>query len=179
MRIRKASLPKLWLMTDERGGDPVALVKRLPKGAGVVFRHYSTPPHERRSLFIRVKAIARRRRLPLLLAGTPRQARAWGADGAHHRSKLTSIGLRSVAVHDRHELGLAKAIRADLIFVSPVSRTRSHPEARALGPSKLGLLIGVSRSRTIALGGVNTVRFKRFAPLGVHGWAGIDAFARS
>jgi len=179
MRARKAPLPKLWLMTDERGGDPAALVKRLPKGAGIVFRHYATPPHERRSLFIRVKAIARRRRLTLLLAGTPRQARAWGADGAHHRSKLTSIGLRSVAVHNRHELRLAKAIRADLIFVSPVLRTRSHPGAKALGPIKLGLLVGVSRNRTIALGGMNAVRFKRFVRLGVRGWAGIDAFERS
>src|SRR5439155_26981070 len=35
-------LPRLWLMTDERQGDGLwAALERMPRGAGVVFRHYS------------------------------------------------------------------------------------------------------------------------------------------
>jgi thiamine-phosphate pyrophosphorylase len=176
MRVRKAPLPKLWLMTDERGGDPVALARRLPKGAGIIFRHYAMSGRKRRVLFKQVRAVAKQRRLTLLLAGTPAQARAWGADGAHHRSKLPKIGLRSVAVHNRRELTVARYIKADLMFVSPVCRTRSHPNARPLGVVRLGLLVGDDRNRAVALGGIDATKFRQIATLRLHGWAGIDAF---
>ena len=39
-------------MTDERLGDGLwAALERLPKGSGVVFRHYGLAPAERRALF--------------------------------------------------------------------------------------------------------------------------------
>jgi thiamine-phosphate pyrophosphorylase len=38
-------------MTDERLGDALwTALRRLPRGAGIVFRHYATPPAERRAL---------------------------------------------------------------------------------------------------------------------------------
>ena len=84
--LRRQTLPRLWLMTDERLGERLlSAVERLPRGAGIVFRHYSLPESERRALFDRVKGVARRRRLLLLLAGPDWQARAWGADGSHGR----------------------------------------------------------------------------------------------
>ncbi len=164
------------MMTDERGGDPVALARALPKGAGIVFRHHATPDRERRALFERVRAVARRQRLVLLLAGTPAQAQAWRADGAHHRSALRSRGLRSVAVHNRRELALAVRVRADLVFASPMFATRSHPDAKPLGVVRFGLLAGKHRSRVIALGGMNPKDFKKLNGMTVHGWAAIDAF---
>ncbi|UVO55250.1 thiamine phosphate synthase [Sphingomonas sp. SUN039] len=176
MRSRKAPLPRLWLMTDERGGDPVVLARKLPKGAGIVFRHHATPAGERRTLFERVRRVARRRRLVVLLAGMPGQARAWGADGAHHRSALPSKGLRSVAVHNRCEMALAMRVRADLVFISPVFATRSHPGARSLGVVRFGLLIGDQRQRTIALGGMTAAKFRKLGGMGAQGWAAIDAF---
>jgi hypothetical protein len=70
------SLPSLFLMTDERMGDALwRALERLPRGAGVVFRHYRLPPVERRALFERVRAVARRRGLRLLLGGPERLAR--------------------------------------------------------------------------------------------------------
>jgi thiamine-phosphate pyrophosphorylase len=176
MQSRKGPPPQIWLMTDERGGDPVSLVRTLPKGAGIVFRHHATAAGERRALFKRVRRVARRRRLVLLLAGTPAQAQAWGADGAHHRSVLPSRGLRSVAVHDRRELALAVRVDADLMFVSPVFATRSHPGMRSLGVARFGLLAGKHRQRAIALGGINCNSFKKLRAMKAHGWAAIDAF---
>ena len=77
MPKRHHLLPRLWLMTDERLGNALLqTVLALPRGAGIVFRHYTTPPVERRRLFETVRAIARRRGLMLVLAGTPEQARA-------------------------------------------------------------------------------------------------------
>jgi thiamine-phosphate pyrophosphorylase len=177
MHVRKGSLPQIWLMTDERGGDPAALGRALPKGSGIVFRHHATAPHARRALFCEVRRVARQRRHVLLLAGPPAQAQAWGADGAHHRSMLPSKGLRSVAVHDRRELETARRIGADLLFVSPVFATRSHPGARSLGIARFGLLIGGHRQRTIALGGLHPGSFRKLRGLKCHGWAAIDAFS--
>ena len=176
MRSRKAPLPKLWLMTDERGSNPVLQAKRLPKGSGIVFRHYATAASLRRKLFNQVQRVARKRRLVLMFAGPPKQARAWGADGAHHRSALKSEGVRTVAVHTRAEKTIATRLGADLIFVSPVFKTRSHARAKPLGVKRLGLIIGTNRDRTIALGGLSKNRFRQLSGLGVHGWAGIDAF---
>ena len=68
--------PRLWLMTDERLGDALLpAIVALPRSAGIIFRHYSLPPAERRALFDRVRRIARQKRLMLLLAGSPRLAR--------------------------------------------------------------------------------------------------------
>lgn len=170
-------LPRLWLMTDERIADVAAAVARLPKGSGVVFRHHATEAGVRRALFDRIKRIARARRLVLILAAAPATARAWGADGAHHRSALKSRGLRTVAVHDRRELQAARRAGADLIFVSPVFATRSHEGVRTLGSVRLGLMIGSANTRAIALGGMNARNFKRLRSLGLHGWAAIDALA--
>jgi thiamine-phosphate pyrophosphorylase len=174
--MTRRKIPTVWLITDERGGDPVALARALPKGSGVVFRHHATPKRERRALFRRVRQVTRQRRLVLLLAGPPTQARAWGADGAHHRSALKSCGLRSAAAHNRREMVIARRTKADLTFVSPVFATRSHPGARPLGVARFGLLVGSQRQRAIALGGMNAAKFERLSGMKAHGWAAIDAF---
>ena len=180
MRSRKAPMPRLWLMTDERGGDPVAIARSMPKGSGIVFRHYATPAAERRALFGQVRRVARARRIVLLLAAPPAQARAWRADGAHHRSMRVSLksseGQRSVAVHNRRELVIAQRVGVDLIFVSPVFPTRSHVGVKALGVVRFGLLAAKHYRPVIALGGLNTSSFRRLRGINVHGWAAIDAF---
>lgn len=172
---RHPPLPRLWLMTDERIGDLPGAVARLPRGSGIVFRHHATDGRARRALFRRVRRIASARGLVLILADTPAVARDWGAQGAHHRSPLNSRGLRTMAVHDRRELSIAIRAKADLIFVSPVFSTRSHPDARPLGARRLGLMIGDARARTVALGGMTAERFRRLRGLKLHGWAAIDA----
>src|SRR3569623_1397251 len=69
---RRQPLPRLWLMTDERQGEALwAALEKLPRGAGIVFRHYGLPAKERRRLFARVHAIARTKRLLLLAARLP------------------------------------------------------------------------------------------------------------
>ncbi|TVV76842.1 thiamine phosphate synthase [Sphingomonas solaris] len=172
--LSKRPLPTRWLMTDERLGEALwSALARLPRGAGVVFRHYATPMPARRVLFDRVRAITRRRRLVLVLAGPPRQALAWGADGAHGRPphRAPARLLRTVPVHGARELAAARG--ADLLFVSPVFATRSHPGAATLGPLGLARLARRATAPVVALGGMSEARWRR---LGVHGWAAIDAW---
>ncbi len=71
---------------------------------------------------------------------------------------------------------MAKRIGADLIFVSPVFTTQSHPRAHMIGAVGLGRIAGKMRGRTIALGGMNAKRAKSLAALNLYGWAAIDAF---
>ncbi|VXC49064.1 thiamine phosphate synthase [Sphingomonas sp. AX6] len=170
---RRHPLPRIWLMTDERMGDALwRAINRLPRGAGVVFRHYSLPLPERRTLFARVSVQARRRGLVLIVAGRDWLGRA---DGTHNGSKRQG-GLRTWSVHSRCELVEARRRGADLIFISPVYATRSHYGARALGRLRLGLLIRGNTIPVVALGGMTASRFQTLRGLSLHGWAGIDAF---
>jgi thiamine-phosphate pyrophosphorylase len=161
--------PRLWLMTDERQGDGLwAALERLPPGAGIVFRHYALSPAPRRALFAKVKAIARRRRLALVVAGSPLP----GGDGVHNRR---GAGIRTASAHTFRELRAAERAGADLVFLSPVYATRSHPQARPLGPRRLALIAHQARVPVIALGGMNADRFRTLG--GAYGWAGIDAWS--
>ena len=171
---RRQPLPRLWLMTDERLGEALwPALGRLPLGAGVVFRHYSLAEAERHRQFDRVAAIARRRTLLLLLAGPAEQAAAWGADGSHGRGR--GSGLRSAPVHGLAEIRAAERDGAALLFLSPVFATRSHPDARPLGPARFNFLARRTELPVIALGGMDDVRARRLRE--AYGWAGIDAFA--
>src|SRR3546814_6215356 len=73
------------------------------------------------------------------------------------------------------ELRKAERTNADLLFISPVFPTRSHPNGRTLGPLRFGLLRQQTPKVVIALGGINRRRAKRLRGLGADGWAAIDA----
>ena len=168
---RSKHLPRTWLMTDERMGDRLwRALDALPKGSGVIFRHYSLPSHERRALFAQVARIAKRRRLLLLRAG--REPLGRGADGVHNGHRRDG-SLLSRSVHSQRELVAAIAARADLIFVSPVFATASHPNARTLGPVRAARLASLAPMPVIALGGMTPHRFKALRSAGFHGWAAI------
>ena len=175
MRPRQP-LPRHWLMTDPRMGDGLwRALERLPRGAGVVFRHYQLQAPERAELYARLRRVARRRHLVLLVAGP----RLPGADGQHGaRNRGPNRGLVTWPVHHRRDLIAARRAGADAVLVSPVFPTRSHPGAAALGRVRFGLLIRDSGIPVIALGGMDERRARSLRLLGVHGWAGIDAWAR-
>jgi thiamine-phosphate pyrophosphorylase len=162
---------RIWLMSDERMGDALLpAIAALPRGSGVIFRHYSLASSARRALFDRVRALCRKRGLWLLLAGTAQQARAWGADGAHG----TTRGALSAPAHNRRERSAAERRGVKLVFVSPVFATQSHPGARALGPIRFGMIIRDARVPVIALGGMTRARARALRPFNIYGWAGID-----
>ena len=171
MSKRHSSLPRIWLMTDERLGDALfAAIQALPRGSGIVFRHYATPAVQRRQLFDQVRRLARTRRLMVILAGPPHQAQAWRADGSHGRHR----GAMTAPVHTLAELNAAQKAGAKLLFLSPVFATRSHPDARPLGRQRFAALCQKTHLPVIALGGMTAARFKRIKSLGAYGWAAID-----
>lgn len=171
---RRHPLPRLWLMTDERMDAALwTALDRLPRGAGIVFRHYSLPLAERRALFARVAKLARRRGLVLLRAGDTPLGRT---EAGTHGTRPRRPGIHTRPAHSRREAIAAIRAGADAIFVSPVFATRSHPGARTLGPFGFAMLVRGLEVPVIALGGMTSSRFKRLKALDIYGWGAIDAW---
>ena len=148
-------------MTDARTDATLdRAIARLPRGSGVIFRHYHLPARERRARLAHVRRLCRRHGHRLEVGGE-----GYGPPAPHRRL---------ATAHDLHEIGRANRMGAEAILLSPVHPTATHPGARALGPVRFLLLARRARVPVIALGGMTARRFRR---LKVHGWAGIDAFA--
>ena len=142
-------------MTDERMGDALLpSIAALPRGSGIIFRHYSLSDQERRTLFLVVKAAARRYGHMLIVAG----GLSLAGDGVHGRRAVRSRGVITVPVHNRRDIVAARRCSADLLFASPVFATQSHVGAKSLGRVRFGLMIRNAGVPVIALGGMDAAR---------------------
>lgn len=179
MRMRQTLMPDLWLVTDARTAAVLGpSLRGLPRGSGVIFRHYHLPPVARRAAFEQTLRLCRARGHVIVLAGTAREARAWGADGAYGPPAVLAPGpaaLRLCTAHSLRELAAAARARADAVLLSPVFPTRSHPGGRTLGPVRFLLLARHSPIPVIALGGMTAATARRLPGFG---WAAIDGLAR-
>ena len=181
MRRCKA-LPRLWLFTDPRLGPDLAdALERLPKGkAGVIFRDYDAPDRLARAQVLR--RATRARRLLLIIAGDRKLAQRVQADGVHlpafqqRKAPRAHKGLRTASAHNQRELVAAHKAGADLVFLSPLYPTQSHPNAPALGRVRFARLAHQSRTPIAALGGITTSRAKSLKSLGAEAWGAIEAW---
>ncbi|MCB2101969.1 MAG: thiamine phosphate synthase [Rhodobacterales bacterium] len=173
-------------MTDPaRLADPVAAVRRLPRGAAVILRHYDDP--DRAALARALAALCRARGLVLLVAGDARLARAVGAGGLHlpegmvaapgWRGLVRSGWLVTAAAHSPAALACAARAGAHAALLSPVFPTASHPGAVALGPLRFCRLAGRAPLPVHALGGVDDPGAARLAGARCAGFAAIAGLA--
>jgi thiamine-phosphate pyrophosphorylase len=175
---RQSSVPSLWLISDARNDAAIERVlAHLPRGSGLVFRHYHLPRPERRARFMVLESLARRFGHVVVLAGKAREARTWRARGAYGAPQRLARGprtLRLVTVHSLRELARAHRARADAVLLSPVFATASHPSGQVLGPVRWKLLAARSQVPVIALGGMTAHRARGY---GIARWAAIDGLA--
>jgi thiamine-phosphate pyrophosphorylase len=158
-------------MTDERLGDGLWIaLARLPRGGGVVFRHYRTPSAARRRLFARILRVARARGLVVVRAG---EMPLTGEMGVH---KGRGRGLVTWPAHDRRAAMAGVAAGAHVLFVSPLFATRSHPGALPLRSRQAAAIARGLPAVKIALGGMDERRFRTIRRLGFDGYAGIDCW---
>ncbi len=152
---------RLWLFTDDlRLPDPLASVRRLPRGrAGVVLRHDSHP--HRAPLGRAIARVCRDRRLALVVAGDARLAAKLGA-GTHLRGgrwpgTVRPRGPVTSSAHSVMEARRAARAGAGLIFLSPAVPTASHAGAPGLRPLRWCALARRSGAagRVAALGGID------------------------
>lgn len=163
-------------MTDVRMGDQLfEAIRRLPEGAGIVFRHGELGQSERLRLGLRVARQAARGGLVLGVAYDVALARLLGADLVHNPRRHPGLMPHSRSVHHEAEARRARSDGAAVVFVSPVFPTRSHPGRVSLGQAEAARLAQMAGGTAIALGGMDA---ERFATLGgcFHGYAGIDCW---
>lgn len=173
MNRRHLALPRVWMLTDERQGDAMwGAIARLPYGAGVVVRHYSLRLPDRMEITRRIRDQGRF----VAFAGTEDEARQAGAQAVYGADLRRSHLPRLYPVHNRAEIAAAERAGAALLLLSPVFPTRSHPNARTLGPYRFTRLAASTRIPVIALGGMTSPRFRRLQKFGAEGWAAIDAW---
>jgi thiamine-phosphate pyrophosphorylase len=155
MTHRQTSIPSQWLVADHRSGVELwGRVRMLPRGSGVLVLYRRLRERERSKLMARLRLISALRGLVVV-------------------DEAAGAGAR---VHDAAEIRQAALGRAQILFLSPVYPTRSHPGREPLTRMQAAALIRLSGLPVIALGGMNAKRFGRVAQLGFRGWAGIDAW---
>ncbi len=181
LQIMRANIPRLWLFTDARNN---AVLERaigdLPKGSGVVFRHYHLDDMARHARFDQVRGFANNGGHLIILSGDADRAKAWGADGIYGpaaRLARADNMLKLGAVHDADELKRAEAAGADAVFLSPIFPTRSHVGGDHLGIAGFTELARLAVCPVIALGGMTAARWDRMPANIAHGWAAIDGLS--
>ena len=173
------TLPALWLISDARNDAALErALAALPRGSGLIYRHYHLDPAERLARFRALRRIVRARGHVMVLADSALTAREWGADGIYGAPRALwprRRGLLHLATaHDLAELGLAARLGADAALLSPVFATRSHPGGGTLGPVRFRLLARQAGLPVIALGGMTR---KRAGALKWPCWAAIDGLS--
>lgn len=171
--------PALFFLTDpERTPDPAAIVRRLPRGTAVIYRHFGAP--ERGRVARTLAQLCVRGGMRLLIAADPDLARAVGADGVHWpEARLPAsrdgFSLVTASAHSAGALARAAAFGADACLLSPVFPTRSASGRAPLGLFRASQIARAATIPVIALGGVNAHTATRLTGRGFAGLAAVDA----
>lgn len=179
---RKA-LPALLFFTDpQRTPDPEAIARRLPAGAAVVFRAFGAADAEARGA--RLAAIARARKLILLIGADAALAQRLGAHGVHLPERLAQRARRLKAAHPgwivtaaAHSPAAARralACGADAAVVSSAFASRSPSAGKPLGPLRLAILVRRAGGPVYALGGIDNEKARLLKDTGLAGLAAVD-----
>ena len=170
-------VPTLVLMTDDlRLATPLAAARLLPKGAMVIVR--SRDAVKRAEWAIALSALARSRRLLVLIANDAALAARCGAGGLHlsesnarqavHWRALRPHWFITVAAHSLRAATLVKF--GDAVILSPIFATDSHLGRAGLTPVRANMIAHDAALPVYALGGITASN----ATL-LHGFSGIAA----
>lgn len=158
---------------------------RLPPGAAIVYRAFGEAGAD--AFGRRLRKIADRRRLALLVGADAALARRIGADGVHLPErdaaragplKRSRAGwLVTVAAHNPRSLRRARAAGADAAVLSAVFPSRSPSAGKPLGVLRLALTVRRTGAAVYALGGVSPRTAARLRGTGVVGFAAVEGWA--
>ena len=180
-RVSARALPPLLFFTDpERTPEPWRTAERLPRGAGIVYRHFGAADAEATAR--RLKTIAGARGLVLLIGLDLDLAETVGADGVHLPERLLNEAGAMRVRHPEwimtgaaHSVDRALAAEAlDAVVLSPIFPAGgASADNAALGVNALMAVAAVKA--VYALGGVGPGKLDALASSGACGIAGVDA----
>jgi thiamine-phosphate pyrophosphorylase len=176
-------LPAVIFFTDPaRTPDAEAIAAGLPRGSAIVFRPFGAADAVGQGL--RLKAIARRRGLRLLVGADAQLAMRLGADGVHLPERMAAKSRRLKRAHPgwivtcaAHSLAAARragAAGADAAVVSAVFESRSPSAGPPIGPLRLALLVRRAGAPVYGLGGIDAKTARRLKAAGLVGLAAVE-----
>lgn len=175
-------LPPLLFLTDNtRVPDPIKIAEKLPVGSGIILRDYESSDRPIKALTL--ANICKERSLSFLVGDDIELALKVGAHGVHYRehnipNKNNEIAnpqmIVTTAVHSITALKKASFVGVTAVILSPVFKTRSHPEQIPLGISKFNQLTNIADLPVYALGGINKTNAKELLVTKAIGLAAID-----
>ena len=121
----------------------------------------------------------------LLLSTSVEVFNQTNADGLHFNSQvLNQYNLRpvatdkllSVSCHTLKDMKQAKQLGADILLLSPVKETSSHPGVPGIGWDQFNRMLADIHIPTYALGGMQTSDLDDAIQAGAHGIAAISSF---
>ncbi|MEO1029381.1 MAG: thiamine phosphate synthase [Pseudomonadota bacterium] len=168
-------LPPVWVLTDpERMPDPVVVAETLPRGWGMIYRHFGAP--EKRGISSQLRIATDQRNCWLLIAADPLLAFDVGADGVHWpeafrrqaRKWRGTFPIMTTSSHSPKALRTASAAVFDGSICSTVFPSRSRSAGHPMGETRFRVLARSAGLPVYGLGGVNSGtagRIARFAGL--------------
>jgi thiamine-phosphate pyrophosphorylase len=174
------ALPRAWFMTDPgRTPSPESIAERLPRGFGVIYRHFGAK--DRQEIGRRLARACQRRRLVLLVSADPELARAIRADGVHWpEARLTgarrrsAVWIETASAHSRLAIARSASLGVDAVILSAVFPSKSASAGRPIGPYAFRSMTVSATVPVYALGGITSENAGRIGARAA-GWAAIDA----
>jgi len=182
-------LPRLYAITDRKlyDSDFLGTLERiLERGVKMVqLREKDLSGKELYSLAIKVRELTHKYSALLFINDRVDVALAVGADGVHLPSngfspsvvrKIAKNLIIGYSAHDVESALWAQGEGAHFVTLSPIFKTRSHPDREPIG---LSMLQEVSKRLNIpvyALGGITWEKIKLCYKNGAYGIAGISIF---
>ena len=188
---RAAALPGCYAITPEPGADPDTFLACIERGLqnGIRLLQWRAPsldPFRYREIAVELLQLAHAHEARLLINADPFLALELGADGVHlNARRLQSTSalpqrsadfLVAASVHDAEELARAEQLGVDVVVISPVRPTASHPGRAAMGWPGFEVMRAQSDLPAYALGGLGAHDVDTARRRGALGVAGISAF---
>jgi thiamine-phosphate pyrophosphorylase len=177
--LRKPLPPLLFFTDPQRTPDPVTIARRLPAGAGIVFRSFGRGDAEPRAH--ELAQVSKDRGLTLLIGLDPDLAERCGAHGVHlpERALSAAAALKQrrpdwILTGAAHGAAALTAPDLDAAVLSPVFASASPSAGAALGVEGFAALTAAARLPVYALGGIRGDNARGLEGSGAVGLAAID-----
>ncbi len=180
--LRYLRLPQIYAITKASKYGVSAFMERLhialENGIRLIQVRERMVPGQLTQFARNVVSMAHQYNARVLINGSENMARSSGADGVHFQTsqlmqcdKRPKVELWGASCHNREELLRAAELGVDLVVLSPVLPTQSHPGEPTLGWETFSELCRDLPMPVYALGGMKTDLLDTATANGAHGIA--------
>ncbi|MDH5764964.1 MAG: Nudix family hydrolase [Gammaproteobacteria bacterium] len=190
MILRSLQLPDCYMITgafDNKEDFQSRLTKALSSGDKIVQLRYksATSEEEYYRLAMLAREVCKKYNSILLLNAPVNVFEKIDTEGLHltsrmlfdyHSRPVSANKLLSVSCHNLDEIRQAEKLAVDMILLSPVKETSSHPGVKGIGWERFSELLNYTSVPVYALGGMKVSDLTDARSSGAQGVAAISSF---